>query len=109
MGLWLVSAKAALENASPAVKRSTPSVLKPCPGRGTASSARKRPKRACSKRHSKASGDLAIEIQNRNTGLHVHLSSFLYLSLFSGVEICSRQAHSWVSVNVARLPDNNFT
>src|ERR1700677_4495417 len=49
MGLLLAFAKAALGNASLAAKRSMPSVSKPCLGLATASSARKKPRRVCSK------------------------------------------------------------
>jgi len=47
-------------NASPAAKKLMPSVLKLCPGRVIASSARKRPRRDCSKPHSSPSSG-AIE------------------------------------------------
>src|ERR1700690_1682566 len=49
MELWLASAKEALENVFRGAKRLTPSVWKLCLGRATASSARKKQSRACSK------------------------------------------------------------
>jgi len=48
--LWPASAKAALASAFIAGKRSTPSGWKPCPGRGTASSARRNSSRDCWKK-----------------------------------------------------------